>query len=227
MSETDLSRYLRPTEFCDCDHPSLKEFAQTLGSPDQDPISTAVAIFYFVRDNIKSGMDRFDLKASQTYVKKYGGCVGKSNLQIALLRAAGIPARYAHINMSKEVLRPLDTFGLSHLAFQKIPPLLPHVVCSVYLKEKWLFAEAAFDKEMFEMFFAANFSWDINWDGQHDLLVAREFFVGNFSFYDSMDDDFARNFGALPPLFLSRPMFSAANIYSSRLRGRHRRKRTD
>lgn len=213
-----MKRFLAATEFCDCGNPDIVEAAKSLCKAKTTEKEQAKAIFQFVRDDIKSGMDRFNVTASETLKKRYGGCVGKSNLQIALLRAMTIPARYAAVKLDKEVLRSLNTFALSKLAFAKIPPLLPHVVCSVYLDNHWIFAEAAFDKEIYRLFFQEKFGWNIDWDGENDLLVAQEFFRGDFEFYPSMDEQFSRNFDMLPPLFLVSPMFSIANFYSRRLK---------
>lgn len=218
----DLSQYLRATKYCDCENKMLRGVVNEIIGDISEPTQRAVSIFYFVRDSIKSGMDRFDVKASETLTKCFGGCVGKANLQIALMRAGGIPARYAAVSMRKEVLNPLNTFGLSRLAFSKIPELLPHVVCSVNIENKWLFAESAFDKEMFSLFFKPNKNWEIDWTGREDLLVADEYFVGGFKYFDSMDEQFSKNFNMLPPLFLTGPMFSVANVYSNRLRRMHR-----
>jgi len=222
-SHDEMEKFLKPTIYCDCDQAELSKLARHFKDEADTEEKAALAIFYFVRDSIKSGMDRFDTKASETLNKGYGGCVGKANLQIALSRAAGIPARYAFIHMSKEVLRPLDTFGLSRMAFSKIPDLLPHAICSIFLHDRWIFAESAFDQEMYAMFFKEKFGWNIEWDGENDLIVAREFYDGDFSFHHSLDESLSRNFGAFPPLFLTRPMFSAANIYSNRHRKRFRR----
>ncbi len=39
------------------------------------------------------GLDPSDTKASVALRKKYGFCVTKTNLQVALLRSIGVPAR--------------------------------------------------------------------------------------------------------------------------------------
>ncbi|MBN2384754.1 transglutaminase family protein [bacterium] len=223
----ELELYRRNTLFCDSEHASMLELADGIKQQHSRTVDRAIAGFYLVRDQIKSGMDRFDVKASETLAKGFGGCVGKNNLLIALMRALDIPARYAANWMDREVLRPLDTFGLSHLAFARIPPKLPHVVCSVFLEHDWLMADCSFDREMFNMFFVDKHNWTIDWDGRSDLLVAREFLCGDFEFFASMDEQFARNFNVLPPLFLTRPMFGIARIYSCGLRHQHRRSKKD
>jgi len=224
MTES-MKSYLQATEFCDCTHDSIQVLVKKIADRYPTQREKAVALFYYVRDEIKSGMDRFDVKASETLVKGFGGCVGKNNLLIALLRAAGIPGRYGFIKMHKQVFSILDKFGLSHLAFSQIPEYLPHVICSACLGERWIFADCSFDRDMYTMFYAEKYNWSIDWDGSEDLLVAREFHAGEFEFFSSMDTLLAENFNCLPPLILARPMFSIANVYNRVLRSQHRQRK--
>lgn len=221
--EPEFTKYCQATRYCDCDHPDIVDVVRSIKKKSSSTDDFVVSLFLFARDMIKSGMDRFDVKASETLKKGFSGCVGKNNLLIAMFRQADIPARYAFTRMSKEVLRPLDKIGLSRLAFSKIPDYLPHVICSLYFREKWIYVDCSFDKEMYEMFFARTSDWKIDWDGKHDLFVAREYHDGEIEFFDTMDTQFEANFGVLPPLFLARPMLGIANVYSRGLRSRHRR----
>ena len=88
-----MEHFLKPTKFCDCDNQKIIAKAKALTQNDKTPKEAALSIIHFVRDQIafKGGLI---VKASRTLKKGNGFCVTKSNLQVALLRAVNIPARY-------------------------------------------------------------------------------------------------------------------------------------
>ena len=103
-AKSGLEEYLKPTELCDCGNPEIINKSNELIGQDSKPKDAAIKIFNFIRDEIPFEANKVDEKASDTLQRGSGFCVTKSNLQIALLRAIGIPARYHHVHLRKEIL---------------------------------------------------------------------------------------------------------------------------
>ena len=93
----DLSPYLKASSNCQVGNSSIKKLADTLTSGVTKDDSKAEAIFNYVRDQI-AYEDYYDTKygALGTLNRMMGNCADQAHLLIALLRTAGIPARYHH-----------------------------------------------------------------------------------------------------------------------------------
>ncbi|MEI9969999.1 MAG: transglutaminase-like domain-containing protein [Terracidiphilus sp.] len=52
---------------------------------------------------------------AETLAKKYGDCKDKATLLVAMLRAAGIPANVALLNVESRIDSPLDLPGMGHV----------------------------------------------------------------------------------------------------------------
>ncbi|NIM98443.1 MAG: transglutaminase, partial [candidate division Zixibacteria bacterium] len=100
-----MEEYLKPTELCDADNDQVTTKAEKLTRDASSAKESALSIFNFVRDQIPFGLDSLDTKASRTLRKGYGFCVTKTNLQVALLRSIGVPARYHQVVLHKDVLK--------------------------------------------------------------------------------------------------------------------------
>jgi transglutaminase-like putative cysteine protease len=99
-----MDEYLEPTELCDCSNPIIVNKSNELVGGSSTPKEAALKIFQFVKDEIPFKANRADERASETLQIGSGFCVTKSNLHVALLRAIGIPARYHHVHLRKEIL---------------------------------------------------------------------------------------------------------------------------
>ena len=95
-----MEEYLQPTFTIDCDNGKIVDTAQRLTASCSSDSEKAVALFYFVRDEIS-----YNLYMSSTYEEDFiasrildwgkGYCVQKAVLLAALGRAARIPSRLA------------------------------------------------------------------------------------------------------------------------------------
>ena len=95
-----LEKYLKPTAFIDWDNKAVKRKARELTRGLKTDREKAVALYYFVRDQIRHnpyapGFVPEDYKASLVLNRGNGYCQHKALLLVALARAAGIPARLA------------------------------------------------------------------------------------------------------------------------------------
>ena len=142
-----MDEYLKPTEFCESDNGEIKEKARELVKDAATQKDAALSIFHFVRDSIRFGFDFTDFKASYALKTRLGLCVHKPNLQIALLRAVGIPARSHRVGVKKETLQGI----ISGFVYGVSPKVIDtHTWCECYLSGKWISCEALFDKEVFD-----------------------------------------------------------------------------
>jgi peptidoglycan hydrolase-like protein with peptidoglycan-binding domain len=97
---TTDSAYLIATQNCQVNDPQIQNLARSLGG--------AMAIFAYARDEIEYDFYYNTLRgALRTLIEAVGNCTDLSHLMIALLRAAGIPARY--VNCSAVAFSTLTT----------------------------------------------------------------------------------------------------------------------
>lgn len=184
-----MDEYLKPTKLCDCDNVKLKEKAQEIIKSAETPKEAALKIFYFVRDQTRFGMDYADVKAAHTLKKGTGYCFTKPNLQIALLRAVGIPARLHYVHLPKELLKDIAP----GFAYDRIPMVIGHPWCECYLSEKWIACEALLD----EAFYKARLKTGsltkeeiptIDWDGETNLILFKLSIAKDVGTFPSLDD---------------------------------------
>lgn len=163
----DLTRYLQPGEFLDFNkktvHDRVLEITKNLSSEKEK----AIALFYWVRDEIKYNMASYymlksNFKASVTLRRRYGFCVSKAVLLSAFARAAGIPARIhlADIINHKIPQKVIDYLGM------KI--FYHHGYSELFINNKWIKATPAFDKQT-----SLRASYPlVNFDGKNDAILA-------------------------------------------------------
>ncbi|HDN82024.1 MAG TPA: transglutaminase domain-containing protein [Methanomicrobia archaeon] len=98
---SSIKKYLDPEQEVQCDDPGIKNLAQSLVKGAESEMDAIVRILNWVRYNVQYTCSK-DLKvcegvsfgdAKRTLKYKKGNCVNFANLSIALLRAAGIPAK--------------------------------------------------------------------------------------------------------------------------------------
>ncbi|MGY5874936.1 MAG: transglutaminase-like domain-containing protein [Candidatus Thorarchaeota archaeon] len=185
----DDEKYLSPTRFCDCDHPEIISKAKDLTQNDANTITMALSIFHFVRDQIKFMMCEFDT-ASGTLTKRIGDCGTKTNLQVALLRAVNIPARYHIAALRKESIKGL----VSELLYQQSPDvILYHPWCECYLSEKWIACDTLLDNALMDGVYKRGiFTKDdiptIDWDGESDLNTMTRWMIEDKGTLPSLDE---------------------------------------
>jgi len=140
-----LKQFLEPSAFCDCDNAEVNSTVKELTKGTKNDREATVRIFYFVRDQIRFAYPSLG-KASGTLRLGYGTCSSKANVQVALLRSIGIPARF-RLQLTEARL----LFG------DKVPPPfideefsgeVTHYLAEVYVDGKWLMADTTFDKEL-------------------------------------------------------------------------------
>jgi hypothetical protein len=85
--------YLRPTEIVQSNVPEIISLSKKLTAGATTEYEAVTAIFNYVRDNVKYTYNPPQYDALYTLKTRSGNCQNFAHLSIALLRAAGIPAR--------------------------------------------------------------------------------------------------------------------------------------
>jgi len=164
MKGKPMYLYLRATDIIDSDCHDIRQQAGEVSDHCETDTKKAIALFYFVRDQIKYNpfMPRFlpeHFRASNTLVRKTGFCIQKAVLLAALSRAVGIPSR-----LRFAVLR-------NHLLPEKLANILTgnelpdHGFAELYLEERWIKANTSFDIGT-----CKDFIVPVEFDGKKDAL---------------------------------------------------------
>jgi len=142
--------YLQPSELCDFDRcPEIRAKAQELTRGCQSREEMFRSIFAVVKE-LPYGLEDWDVAASETLVKGWGMCSGKTNLLVALLRSLGIPARYRAYRIRAEVSLWGAITGEEGMMVQRMgaaPVEQDHVDCEVWLGE-WVACDPSRDTPM-------------------------------------------------------------------------------
>lgn len=198
-----MEDFLKPTKYCDIDSKEICDFVKTIKS--EKPFEVVSFIFNFVREKIKYRFDYPCVSASKTLIKKSGTCFNKANLQIALLRKAGIPAGYNVYLVKKEILKPI----LPDDIFSMVNDLTIHVFTKVFIDNRWVGLDATVDIELFSCFYRNSGIWSHpEWDGKNDILLDKEFVVEDQGLYANIDLYLSK-----PPRFWNDELIKKANLF--------------
>jgi len=128
--ELHLRLFLLGSAVCDCDHPAVVALSRALVGRCSSVAEAAASVRAWVREHVVYTLQDKSDRASDTLAKREGMCTNKANLQVAILRAAGIPAGYSLVHVTKEAFAGPHT--LPDL-LELISPITLHVFCSVYV----------------------------------------------------------------------------------------------
>ena len=200
-----MQDYLQPTALCDCDHATLKERASEIVRGADTPGDASRRIFRFVRDTIpfNATLDIYQ-KASRTLRKKVVDYCNKVNVQVALLRAAGVPARCHLVRVEKVVLKAF----IPRFLYARLPSPVGHFWCECYLAGKWVACETLFDRPLYRGMLAAGLIAQaqipsIDWDGESDLVLFKPWIVEDIGPVYAYDElvELAQEEGMPPKVF--------------------------
>lgn len=215
-----MDEYLKPTELCDCDNPEIREKANEIIADAKMPREAAVDIFYFVRDQILLAFDH-SAKASETLRSGIGYCATKTNLQVALLRSSGIPARYHQAVLMRNCLKGMiPAFG-----YNFTPEKLEyHSWCECCLSDKWIACETLFDRRLYDAackksIISKEQIPTIDWDGESDLKIVVAWILEELGTFHSFDDIFRKlQKETFPPRIFTEHAFRISNRYTNQVR---------
>lgn len=223
---SDASQFLIATPMCDYSHPLIQECANRVVADGQTEREKAILIFNFVRDTIRFSIAFSKSKASQILRQGFGECITKTNVQVALLRAVGIPARMHWVMAQTKVLTGL----VAPFMLRSMPPEASHFWTECYLRDHWISCEILLDKPLYEgMLKQELITMDqiptIDWDGKKDLVVLKPWITSDRGYVASADEAhqaYQNNGEGAPPVWIERlmaPVFLPYNLrFSDRIR---------
>ena len=189
-SQMSPSTCLSATALCNVGHPAIRSQAEALAQSAETPKATAQAVFRFVRDAIlfDATLDIWE-QASETLGKQVNDYCNKVNLQVALMRATGIPARCHLVKVKKDVLEPF----LPRFIYGQLPSPVGHFWCECHLDGRWIACEALFDEPLYVGMLNASLVTrahipTIEWDGESDLILFEPWVVSDEGPYSAFDD---------------------------------------
>ena len=204
QSSKEMVDYLKATKYCDCDNQEIIKKAKQLTAGASTQKEAANRIFNFVRDEIRFALEEHS-PASETLKRGTGQCVTKSSLQIALLRAAGIPARYHLVDLISDCLKGI----ISQEAYEGFGGVITdHPWCECHLSNKWISCDTLFDEPLYEaglrkgVISKADIP-TIDWDGENDVNTMTTWIVkdkGRSPNRDDRWDNERKEMGSLWPI---------------------------
>lgn len=172
----DLEVYLQPNEFFDFNKKRVRDKAFEITNGLKNDKEKAIALFYWVRDEIKYNMLTYvpnvkeNFKASVTLRRRNGFCVSKSILLSSLARAIGIPARIHLIDLINHKIsqKVIDFMGTN--------VMYVHGYSEFYLNGKWLKLTPSFDPKTA---IKGKFLPMVEFDGENDAVFPKYDNEGN------------------------------------------------
>ena len=221
-SSVTMQAYVAASTLCDCDNPWLRMKAEEIIDGAATPEEKALKVFYDVRDHVRFSLAFSRSTASQTLRRGYGECGNKTNAQVALLRAVGIPARFRWVKAKAEVLHHL----IEDFVYDHMPPVASHFWCECYLDGRWISCELLLDKPLYdgmlrEGLITKEQILTIDWDGRTDLVLLTSWITEDCGHLDSYDDVITAletSEEGMPPLWIERiiaPVFYRLNLRES------------
>lgn len=125
------------SELCDSDHPEIQAAARDIVDPQATGRQAADSIRQFVRNQVRYVLRPKEWRASQVLLAREGMCTNKAMLQVALCRAAGLPAGFVITHLTKQVYAVDPDFDRELL--DRIHEPTVHCFAAVWIPE-----EAAF-----------------------------------------------------------------------------------
>lgn len=130
---------------CDWDHPAILSLSKMLCGTNES--QTACTIWNFVRA-MPYRFGPWWEKASHTLKAGSGMCTTKSNLQVALMRAAGLEAGFVELHGSSELILPVVPKHWRH----RVGTRIRHYMAAVRLEQEWLVADSSFTDAVLRTF---------------------------------------------------------------------------
>lgn len=161
----------------------------------------ALSIHRFVRDEIRFGLDVPQRAPHEVLERGIGFSLTKCRLHAALLRAAGLEARFRIAAVNREFLRPM----LPHGIFRWVPVRIGfHAFVECLLDNEWVACDTLFDRALYGalirncLLTRAQLP-SIHWDGYSDLNMLAFWTLEDLGVSNSLNDQIRQASQTLPP----------------------------
>lgn len=146
-----LEKYLKSSQLCDFDQEIIKRKTAEIISGARTDREKAERILEFCQNEILFAYGNWNEKASEVLKIGKGMCSGKNNLAVAMLRAAGIPAKHkrAILEIESEMWKFVserDSFLARILS--TLPQRRDHIVLEVFLDGNWELKDVTRDRDL-------------------------------------------------------------------------------
>jgi hypothetical protein len=160
--------------------PAVREIARRLTPPMAPPRERALALYRFVRDEIRFGFtDRFDLATpDETLTRRRGHCNPQAALFASLCHAAGLEARVHFVTIADDILAGIFPGRAAP------PPRLTHSFTELRLDDRWIHLDgyivdpalhaaalAQLRREGRRLGYGVHADGRIEWDGTSDCMA--------------------------------------------------------
>jgi hypothetical protein len=218
----ELIAFTKPTQYCDSDHTEIQAAARKLAEGANSAAEQALRIHRYVRDRYKFGFTPVTEKASDTLNGELGWCVTKTNLQIALLRSLGIPARYHQVALSKTSLKGIISNTIYRIMKD---PIWFHPWCECFLDGTWIACDLFIDRFTYQAalnkgLYDVSYFPTVEWDGKTDLLIVNHWFKedrGIHANYDPVVKEVDKELSQ-GPAFVLNTLVRQSNRFTKRFR---------
>ncbi len=165
---TSLQSFLMPTKYCNCTNKKVKLLAAQITLGKKNDTERAVALFYWVRDNIAYTFGSWQKKSSHILKQGRGMCTNKAVLLVALLRSINIPAGFGRM----EVLGQ-EYFGT--VTLEEFKPIISkksvHYFVYIFLNNSWIKIDPSADISLARKIGYFNPQAElVDWDGKNDAM---------------------------------------------------------
>ena len=203
---------MKETRILDFNHPEIMKLLGKITKGMEDKKDIINSCYLYVRDDIIFGYNESDdIPASKVLSDGYGQCNTKSNLLLALLRGAGIEARFHGFTIDKR----LQYGAVTGLFYLLTPREIYHSWIEVNHDGQWYNLEGfILDKtylESLKNYFPKNTKTlcgygvanddfqkpQVDWNGDNNTYIQREGIVRDLGVFDS-PDEFYGKYGTNP-----------------------------
>ena len=188
----DAHPFLAATQMCEAVDAEVRGAAAEVTRRATTPREAAVALFYWVRDEIEYTMGDWNWRASETLRLRKGTCSNKANLMVAMARSLGIPAGF-HVQY---VTTPSYFSGsFIPLVQRSVRDKAIHVYVTLFLDGRWVKCDPTDDKALSDAIESiVPHARAFEFDGEHDAVMpfAAGSVLSDRGPYADIDEDLCR-----------------------------------
>ncbi len=168
-ARTSLDPFLARTSFTNADHPAIRDHAAALTAGLETTAEKAVALYRWVRDEVRYTMGSWNQTASETLTLRVGTCSNKANLLVALARSIGIPAAF---RVQYVDVKTYFEGGFIPMLKKMVRDVTIHVYVALWIDGEWVKCDPADDRALSESIVAiVPHAIVLDFDGKNDSTI--------------------------------------------------------
>lgn len=180
--------FLKETKYCDFKNSEIVKLNDRLIRGKLADEEKAVALFYWVRDNIPYKFGDWGKRASEVLKQESGMCTNKVVLLISLFRLNNIPSGFGILKVKgQEYFGPIAIPILT----KRIAKESVHVYAHVKLGDDWFMVDPSGDRALSEETSYFNHTTElVDWDGRTDAMenLSPETIIDDLGLFSHIDE---------------------------------------